>query len=47
MTGERLRPPSSAFPPREKEVTVYCKVIGEAVVLLTVKARDGQSSQKG
>lgn len=32
---------------REKEVTVYYKVIGEAVVLLTVKARYGQSFQKG
>jgi hypothetical protein len=32
---------------REKEVTVYYKVIGEVVVLLTVKARYGQSFQKG
>ena len=32
---------------REKEVTVYYKVIGKAVVLLTVKARYGQSFQKG
>ena len=32
---------------REKEVMVYYKEIGEAVVLLTVKARYGQSFQKG
>ena len=32
---------------REKEATVYYKVIGEAVVLLTVKARYGQNFQKG
>ena len=30
---------------REKEVTVCYKVIGEAVVLLTLKARYGQSFQ--